>query len=328
LTKGENDDIMKKRSSKRGTIMLTSGKKRFFAMIIVILLLAMSFTSCGFEEETQMAKEVCTNFLDGVLKDDFLMAYSSFDDIISGSDFAEFWDYVCDIMENSKSYEIEELGWEFTNYEGVDLFASSFEVVTDDGKVIQFIVYIDGEGLYGINAYDSTPFVESTKWVSVVNVVMTVISLVLCVVTIWMIIDVAKRKIRNKVLWILLVLFGFWFEAAIGFEAGYFDFNFGISLLFKSAKAYTINSAEAIGARIAIPIGTIIYFFLRKTLSEQDKIADERIIAAREAAEAEARAAAEAEAKAKAEAEQAALEEAAVEAESAEEKTEENNEDQ
>lgn len=305
--------------------MLTSGKKRFFAMIIVILLLAMSFTSCGFEEETQMAKEVCTNFLDGVLKDDFLMAYSLFDDIVSGSDFAEFWDYVCDIMENSKSYEIEELGWEFTNYEGVDLFTSSFEVVTDDGKVIQFIVYIDGEGLYGMDAYDSTPFVESTKWVSVVNVVMTVISLVLFVVTIWMIIDVAKRKIRNKVLWILLILFGFWFEAAIGFETGYFDFNFGISLLFKSAKAYTINSAEAIGARIAIPIGTIIYFFLRKTLSAQDKIADERIIAAREAAEAEARAAAEAE--------QAALEKAAVEAEPAdeapsEEPEEENNEDQ
>ena len=309
--------------------MLTSGKKRFFAMIIVILLLAMSFTSCGFEEETQMAKEVCTNFLDWVLKDDFLMAYSLFDDIVSGSDFAEFWDYVCDIMENSKSYEIEELGWEFTNYEGVDLFTSSFEVVTDDGKVIQFIVYIDGEGLYGMDAYDSTPFVESTKWVSVVNIVMTVISLVLFVVTIWMIIDVANRKIRNKVLWILLILFGVWFEAAIGFEAGYFDFNFGISLLFKTAKAYTINSVEAIGARIAIPIGTIIYFFLRKTLSAQDKIADERIIAAREAAEAEA--------KAKAEAEQAALAEATVEAEPAEEasieepaeeKTEENNDEQ
>ena len=298
-------------------------------MIIVILLLAMSFTSCGFEEETQMAKEVCTNFLDWVLKDDFLMAYSLFDDIVSGSDFAEFWDYVCDIMENSKSYEIEELGWEFTNYEGVDLFTSSFEVVTDDGKVIQFIVYIDGEGLYGMDAYDSTPFVESTKWVSVVNIVMTVISLVLFVVTIWMIIDVAKRKIRNKVLWILLILFGVWFEAAIGFEAGYFDFNFGISLLFKTAKAYTINSVEAIGARIAIPIGTIIYFFLRKTLSAQDKIADERIIAAREAAEAEA--------KAKAEAEQAVLAEATVEAEPAEEapieepaeeKTEENNDEQ
>ena len=307
--------------------MLTSGKKRFFVMIIVILLLAMSFTSCGFEEETQKAKEVCTNFLDGVLKDDFLMAYSLFDDIVSGSDFAEFWDYVCDIMENSKSYEIEELGWEFTNYEGVDLFTSSFEVVTDDGKVIQFIVYIDGEGLYGMDAYDSTPFVESTKWVSVVNVVMTVISLVLFVVTIWMIIDVAKRKIRNKVLWILLVLFGFWFEAAIGFEAGYFDFNFGISLLFKSAKAYTINSAEAIGVRIAAPIGTIVYFFIRKSLS-----AREEAIAAREAAEAEAKAAAEAE--------QAELAEAAVEAEPAEEapteepaeekieeKTEENNEE-
>ena len=77
-------------------------------------------------------------------------------------------------------------------------------------------------------------------------------------------------------------------------------------MLFKSAKAYTINSAEAIGVRIAAPIGTIVYFFIRKSLS-----AREEAIAAREAAEAEAKAAAEAE--------QAALAEAAVEAEPAEE---------
>jgi signal transduction histidine kinase len=138
-----------------------------------------------------------------------------------------------------------------------------------------------------------------------------------------MIVDVCKRNIKKKALWILLIVVGVWIEAAIGIEAGYFDFDFGLFFGIKTATAYTINSVQAIGARISIPIGTIIYFFLRKSLS-----AREEAIAAREAAEAEARAAAEAEAKAKAEAEQAALEEAAVEAESAEEKTEENNEDQ
>ena len=289
--------------------MLSSANKRFFVLIAVIVLLALGLTSCGFEEETQVAKEACTNFLDGVLKDDFLMSYSLFEDSVRGSDFAERWDYVCDIMENSKSYELEEVGWDFTVENDVGLLTSSFEAVTDDGKVIQFKVTTDEAGLCEMNVYDTSKFVKNTKWVKVANEVMIVVSFLMLALTVWMLIDACVRRMRKKWLWIILILFGVYGEVALGFTMGYFDFKVGIVILFKSLTMYTINSVEAIGVRIAITIGTLIYFFLRKTLSAQDKAADERIMTARAAAEA----------KAKAEAEQAALAETAVEAEPEEE---------
>ena len=107
-----------------------------------------------------------------------------------------------------------------------------------------------------------------------------------------------------------------WFEVSVGIEAGHFDFDFGIFFVIKTATAYTINQIQAIGVRIAAPIGTIIYFFIRKSLS-----AREEVIAEIEAAEETKKA------------EQAALAETAVEAEPAdeapaEEPAEEKTEDQ
>jgi hypothetical protein len=275
------------------------------------------------KEDSAEAREICEDYFDAVIDNDFAAAYDIFEDIAEREQVEEMWSYTKDALGKSKSYELKQEGWNSHTEKGVTLRQVSYKLVSDDDKTMYVTIVLDDEGIYGFNVLDSTEFIKDTAYVRIIGVILTVISFALFGVTIWMIVDVCKRNIKKKALWILLIVVGVWIEAAIGIEAGYFDFDFGLFFGIKTATAYTINSVQAIGARISIPIGTIIYFFLRKSLS-----AREEAIAAREAAEAEARAAAEAEAKAKAEAEQAALEEAAVEAESAEEKTEENNEDQ
>jgi hypothetical protein len=296
---------------------------RLSAILLVTVLMMLGLCSCTMKEDSAEAREICEDYFDAVIDNDFAAAYDIFEDIAEREQVEEMWSYTKDALGKSKSYELKQEGWNSHTEKGVTLRQVSYELVSDDDKTIYVTIVLDDEGIYGFNVLDSTEFIKDTAYVRIIGVILTVISFALFGVTIWMIVDVCKRKIKNKVLWILLIIIGVWFEAAIGIEAGYFDFDFGLFFGIKTATAYTINSVQAIGARISIPIGTIIYFFIRKSLS-----AREEAIAAREAAEAEARAAAEAEAKAKAEAEQAALEEAAVESESAEEKTEENNEDQ
>lgn len=295
---------------------------RFSAILLITVLIALGLCSCTMKEDLTEAREICEDYFDAVIANDFAAAYDIFDEVADDS-FKNVWIYTRDVLENSQSYDLKQVGWYTETDDGITFRQITFEIESDDEKTMYVTVILDDQGIYRFNVLDSTEFINNTVFVRVIGVIMTVISFALFGVTIWMIVDACKRKIKNKVLWILLIIIGVWFEAAIGIEAGYFDFDFGLFFGIKTATAYTINSVQAIGARISIPIGTIIYFFIRKSLS-----AREEAIAAREAAEAEARAAAEAEAKAKAEAEQAALEEAAVEAESAEEKTEENNEDQ
>lgn len=288
---------------------------RLSAILLITVLIALGLCSCTMKEDSAEAREICEDYFDAAIDNDFAAAYDIFDEIATREQVEEMWSYTKDALGKSKSYELKQEGWNTHTEKGVTLRQVSYELVSDDDKTMYVTIVLDEKGVYGFNVLDSTEFIKDTAYVRIIGVILTVISFALFGVTIWMIVDVCKRNIKKKALWILLIVVGVWIEAAIGIEAGYFDFDFGLFFGIKTATAYTINSVQAIGARISIPIGTIIYFFIRKSLS-----AREEAIAAREAAEAEARAAAEAE--------QATLEKAAVEAESAEEKTEENNEDQ
>ena len=279
---------------------------RLSALLLVTVLIVLGLCSCTMKEDSAEAREICEDYFDAVIDNDFAAAYGIFDEVTDADSFKDVWIYTRDVLENSQSYELKQEGWNSHTEKGVTLRQITFEIESDDEKTMYVTVILDDEGIYSFNVLDSTDFINNTVFVRVIGVIMTVISFALFGVTIWMIVDACKRKIKHKALWILLIIIGAWFEVAIGIEAGYFDFDFGLFFGIKTATAYTINQLQAIGVRIAVPIGTIIYFFIRKSLS-----AREEAIAAREAAEAEAKAAAEAE--------QAALAEAAVEAEPAEE---------
>ena len=279
---------------------------RLSALLLVTVLIALGLCSCSMKEDSVEAREICEDYFDAVIDNDFAAAYGIFDEVTDADSFKDVWIYTRDVLENSQSYELKQEGWNSHTEKGVTFRQITFEIESDDEKTMYVTIVLDDEGIYSFNVLDSTEFINNTVFVRVIGVIMTVISFALFGVTIWMIVDACKRKIKHKALWILLIIIGAWFEVAIGIEAGYFDFDFGLFFGIKTATAYTINQLQAIGVRIAVPIGTIIYFFIRKSLS-----AREEAIAAREAADAEAKAAAEAE--------QAALAEAAVEAEPAEE---------
>ena len=300
---------------------------RLSALLVITALIALGLCSCTMKEDSAEAREICEDYFDAVIANDFAAAYDIFDEVADADSFKDVWIYTRDVLENSQSYELKQVGWYTETDDGVTFRQITFEIESDDEKTVYATVILDDQGIYSFNVLDSTEFINNTVFVRVIGVIMTVISFALFGVTIWMIVDACKRKIKHKALWILLIIIGVWFEVSVGIEAGHFDFDFGLFFGIKTATAYTINQLQAIGVRIAVPIGTIIYFFIRKSLS-----AREEAIAAREAAEAEAKAAAEAE--------QAALAEAAVEAEPAEEapteepaeekieeKTEENNEE-
>ena len=281
---------------------------RLSALLVITALIALGLCSCTMKEDSAEAREICEDYFDAVIANDFAAAYDIFDEVADADSFKDVWIYTRDVLENSQSYELKQVGWYTETDDGVTFRQITFEIESDDEKTMYATVILDDQGIYSFNVLDSTEFINNTVFVRVIGVIMTVISFALFGVTIWMIVDACKRKIKHKALWILLIIIGVWFEVSVGIEAGHFDFDFGLFFGIKTATANTINQLQAIGVRIAAPIGTIVYFFIRKSLS-----AREEAIAAREAAvEAEP-------------AEEAPTEEPAEE--KIEEKTEENNEE-
>ena len=231
---------------------------RLSAILIVTVLTLLCLCSCTVNEDSEEAREICENYFDAVIDNDFAVAYDIFEDIAEREQVEEMWKYTKEVLGDSESYTLKQEGWHSETDNGVTLRQVSYKLVSDDDKTMYVTIVLDEKGVYGFNVLDSTEFIKDTAYVRIIGVIMTVISFALFGVTIWMIVDVCRRNVKKKALWILLIVVGVWIEAAIGIEAGYFDFDCGLFFGIKNATAYTVNQLHAIGVRVSVPIGTII----------------------------------------------------------------------
>jgi hypothetical protein len=103
--------------------------------------------------------------------------------------------------------------------------------------------------------------------VPVVNAVLKVISLAFMAFTVWMFVDVLRRRMNRKVIWVLLTLIHAGISLVIGPSQFNIKFNFKIAIGLSGITAY--NSSLAVATSVLLPVGAIIYFFVRKKLTAQ-----------------------------------------------------------
>ena len=80
----------------------------------------------------------------------------------------------------------------------------------------------------------------------------------------WMAIDCALRKIESKFLWISLILLGI-VTLSFSYGDGSLAFDFAISFIF-DYTALIGHVKDLVSLHIMLPIGAVVYFFLRKRL--------------------------------------------------------------
>ena len=78
---------------------------------------------------------------------------------------------------------------------------------------------------------------------------------------IWMLVDCIRRKLKRKVLWVLLVFLGVAFTVTVGNQIG---FKFMIGLMFQNSTVDADPYIKAVVTKLVVPVGAIVYFFLRK----------------------------------------------------------------
>ena len=183
------------------------------------------------------------------------------------------------VLQNSKSYEIKQTGWYQRTTNGVTTTEALFEVVSDDGKICQLRIYRTNgvDGIAGLHFQDSTEFIQKTKLLWIPNIFLLIFSLLCVAFGVWMFVDCLKRRLRYKVLWAIIT----WIHTGFSMTMGTMGMNFATHFLL--AVPLTKISADpsilAITVTGFLPIGAIIYFFMRKrlTISEEVKaeISDE-----------------------------------------------------
>lgn len=248
-------------------------RKRFLIVTIFILIFAALFlSSCQIEETTigQRAKRLTTTMLDGFAHDDMDQAYTAVEEeYISYNELVGISNYLDSVLGESNYYKMEQVGFNRAKIKGEYIFAIIYEISSGGSRVVtmEIAMKYDNSGkICGIAVVD-TSYVDSTvKDLMPLNVVLSIYTVLTSAFMIWMLVSCWRRRIAHKRWWALLILIGGFVRISLLENGLKFFAMLTIVLNISNVSADIVNSAARV--TVGIPIGAIIYFFMRKKIKD------------------------------------------------------------
>ena len=236
-------------------------KKLTFILLILVFALGVScFGGCSAATETD-ARAVTTEFLDLLIKKDYSAAYEYFSGVDKES-FYEFCGRMSAELEGVEEFSLKQTKWSRTTKNGVTYYSYTFEMLTDKDKsyVVETVYLAEDDSFYTFNITGQTAL-SSTEIMpfKLITLALSLASIGFCV---WMVIDCARRRLRKKALWIILILCGFAFTVTFGYN---FGINFSLMLALPLWQVTSDSLCTSIKA--SVPLGAIIYCILRNKIT-------------------------------------------------------------
>ncbi len=240
---------------------------RLTTLMILSLVVLLCFTACSAKTDIGEADDLTEDFLDLLLLNDYDGAYDLVKEVVTPADFKTYWDAMRASSEGADAYEIEQIGWSINTTNGVKYHVAAFEVTLNNSRTL-FVRTTLAEGVNGIGGIffnDTTEFNATYSiFAKIANVVLIVLSLLIAAFAVWMIVDCAKRNMKKKLLWIIIILLGVTFKVTFGQQLG---FHLGVRSVVMFANAVADPSILSISVQLLVPVGAIVYFFMRKKLT-------------------------------------------------------------
>ena len=249
------------------------------ALICLICISLLCFASCDehyedIEKESNKNEELATKFFTHVLNDEMAESYKMVKNECSFEEFSDSYATFREAFEGATEFEIilyREDGFTSDDYEedeGYYVYCDNvYELELDNGKHITATVStssLSDDTIDFIEVNETTTFRNITKFaLPFINFSLISLYVGIIVFTVFMIIDCAKRRIKLKALWIILIFAAMTYSASFGgeFSIGY---ELGVTLEPSYIEAYPVF--ETLDIYISIPAGAIIYFFVREHL--------------------------------------------------------------
>ena len=257
---------------------------RIATVLLIALSLVFLCTGCSSQDlsaydnpEVRVRAEA---MLDAILADDCPSAYSLLlKDACTESEFAGVFESMQEYTGNTEQYALNLLYIQTTTsltnsaagkviYATYDMTSNGPHLVIDIGvnenfEIIRFYVTP-----YEQTDYYLTGTVGTMSGANTLQWVFLLLNVIPIGFTIFAFVDCCRQKIRRKVLWLLLLVFGFF---AIGFtlssSAMRINFNLGMISVYTALILYGSGTTMI---RFMIPAGAIAYFIARKSQLKKD----------------------------------------------------------
>ena len=267
LSKSSLCVIVKTEKGERRIPMKHISLMKRITMILLCLLTVFTLVSCTADRENGENTHLGETFLNYAIKDDYPNAYALLKTTVSEPDFANYWDSIQQLIGDSLTYTLKQIGWNVSVSNGLTTRISAYRVYLENGKIAMFQVVTrdDIEGIAGMHFSDVTEFLAQTDAVvPVFKIVLLVVSLLVYAFVIWMLVDCIRRKLKRKVIWMFLIFLGVAFTVTVGKQTG---IKFMIGLISQNSTMDADPSILAIVTKLVVPVGAIVYFFLRKKIT-------------------------------------------------------------
>lgn len=244
-------------------------------LLFLCLAALLSLCACTADMDVGENTTLSQRFMDYVLADDYDAAYGMVQATVTSGDFRAYWDAMQTVMAGAEAYEIEQIGWHVQRAKGLTTRTTAYQVYPDNGCIVllRVVTRDDIQGIAGIHFSDITDFIHETNaYIPTVQIILWVISGLCVAFTVWMLIDCARRKIKYKALWLILILFGVAITVTVGQSS---NFNFSIGLFSNLWSIDADPGLLAVVTKIVIPLGAILYLCLRKRLTQDAEAAAE-----------------------------------------------------
>ena len=235
-------------------------KLSFFLLILVFALGVSCFSGCAAATEID-ARTITAEFLDLLIQKDYSAAYEYFSGVDKES-FYEFCGRMSAELEGVNEFSLNQTKWSRTTKNGVTYYSYTFEMSTnkDKGYVVETVYLAEDDSFYTFNITGQTAL--SSSEIMPFKLITFAISLAAIGFCVWMVVDCAKRRVRKKALWIILILCGFAFTVTFGYN---FGINFSLMLALPLWQVTSDSLCTSIKA--SVPLGAIIYCILRNKIT-------------------------------------------------------------
>lgn len=263
-------------------------KKHLLKFLICALAMVLLFSSCsGGEFEEDEIRDYTVTMLDAIIADDFDTAFQTAPDAGTKQEFTAFYNQMRGVLADVDEYKLTCIGYNtsvnFDNgkqikrtdaqykFKSKNLeFVIAAATMTGYEKLAGFhITPIEQTDLYynGTlgNMVDASPF----QWA------ILLLNLVVLAVTVFAIVDCARRNIKKKALWIVIIVLGM---LIVGLTTTATTSQFNFTLGWFSYSAFIVYGSGKTVLRVLIPVGAIVYLAMRKSLEKQATASENPLI--------------------------------------------------
>lgn len=249
--------------------------KSVCVIILAVLMLCSGCNAVLQEVENTEARQCSEEMLDALIANDFETAYSLVNKICTEEDFKPAFTQMQELLGNTDTYKLKLLSiytnYTITNGQKSPSVSSVYEMTTQNGRIIVSTIMDDQIGLnsFYLTPYEKTDYyytgtLNNMKDATGAQWSILLLNAITIGFTVFALVDCIRQKIKKKILWILLLLLCF-ASLEITISSIRFRLNFNIGWI-TAYSALIHYGSGTVMLRLMLPIGTIIYFAMRRSL--------------------------------------------------------------